>query len=66
MTARVVNIPRQSLYLLVTWVVLLVFGTIMVGSASVSMPGDYIITFGTVSHNMYFVQEGKVTLRSLD
>ena len=43
MTARVVNIPRQSLYLLVTWVVLLVFGTIMVGSASVSMPGDYII-----------------------
>ncbi|NCF75614.1 MAG: putative lipid II flippase FtsW [Proteobacteria bacterium] len=43
MTARVVNIPRQSLYLLVTWVVLLVFGTIMVGSASVAMPGDYIV-----------------------
>jgi len=43
MTARVVNIPRQSLYLLVTWVVLFVFGTIMVGSASVAMPGDYIV-----------------------
>ena len=43
MTARVFNIPRYSLYLLVTWVVLLAFGTIMVGSASVAMPGDYII-----------------------
>jgi cell division protein FtsW len=43
MTARVFNVPRQSLYLLVTWMVLLAFGTIMVGSASVAMPGDYII-----------------------
>ena len=43
MTARVFNIPRYSLYLLVTWTVLLAFGTIMVGSASVAMPGDYII-----------------------
>ena len=43
MTARVFNLPRQSLYLLVTWMVLLAFGTIMVGSASVAMPGDYII-----------------------
>ena len=43
MTARVFNVPRHSLYLLVTWMVLLAFGTIMVGSASVAMPGDYII-----------------------
>ncbi len=43
MTARVFNMPRYSLYLLVTWTVLLAFGTIMVGSASVAMPGDYII-----------------------
>jgi cell division protein FtsW (lipid II flippase) len=43
MTARVFNIPRYSLSLLVTWTVLLAFGTIMVGSASVAMPGDYII-----------------------
>jgi cell division protein FtsW len=43
MTARVFTIPKQSLYLLATWVVLLTFGTIMVGSASVAMPGDYII-----------------------
>ena len=43
MTARVFNIPRYSLYLLVTWAVLLAFGTVMVGSASVAMPGDYII-----------------------
>ena len=43
MTARVFNMPRYSLYLLVTWMVLLAFGTIMVGSASVAMPGDYII-----------------------
>lgn len=43
MTARVFNIPRYSLYLLVTWTVLLAFGTIMVGSASVAMPGEYII-----------------------
>lgn len=43
MTTRVFNVPRHSLYLLVTWMVLLAFGTIMVGSASVAMPGDYII-----------------------
>ncbi len=43
MTARGFNVPRHSLYLLVTWMVLLAFGTIMVGSASVAMPGDYII-----------------------
>ena len=43
MTVRVFNVPRHSLYLLVTWMVLLAFGTIMVGSASVAMPGDYII-----------------------
>ena len=41
MNPRVINVPRQSLYLLVTWLVLLAFGTIMVGSASVAMAGDY-------------------------
>ena len=43
MNPKTINVPRQSLYLLVTWLVLLAFGTIMVGSASVAMAGDYTI-----------------------
>ena len=35
------SIPRQSLMLLLPWIILLVFGTVMVGSASVSMAGDF-------------------------
>lgn len=36
------SLPRQSLMLLVPWVALLVFGTIMVSSASVAMAGNFV------------------------
>ena len=42
MSAVVLNVPRQALYLLLPWVILLVFGTVMVGSASVAMAGDFV------------------------
>lgn len=38
----VLSLPRQSVMVLVPWVALLVFGTIMVSSASVAMPGNFI------------------------
>ena len=36
------SLPRRSLMLLVPWVALLVFGTIMVSSASVAMAGNFV------------------------
>jgi cell division protein FtsW len=36
------SLPRHSVMVLVPWVALLVFGIIMVSSASVAMPGNYI------------------------
>ncbi len=42
MSALELSLPRQSLTVLIPWVVLLVFGTIMVSSATVAMPGDFV------------------------
>ncbi len=36
------QLPRESLLLLVPWLILLIFGTVMVGSASVAMSGDFL------------------------
>ena len=42
MNSPELSLPRQSVMVLVPWVALLVFGTIMVSSASVAMPGNFI------------------------
>ena len=42
MSAQSLQMPRHSALLLLPWLVLLVFGTIMVGSSSVAMAGDYV------------------------
>ena len=42
MSTSSIQIPRNGALLLLPWFVLLVFGTIMVGSSSVAMAGDYM------------------------
>ena len=42
MSTSSIQIPRHGALLLLPWFVLLVFGTIMVGSSSVAMAGDYV------------------------
>ena len=42
MSAQSLQMPRHSTLLLLLWLVLLVFGTIMVGSSSVAMAGNYV------------------------
>ena len=43
MSTSSIQIPRHGALLLLPWFVLLVFGTIMVGSSSVAMAGDFVI-----------------------
>ena len=42
MNTSTLQMPRHSALLLLPWLVLLIFGTIMVGSSSVAMAGDYV------------------------
>ena len=42
MNTSTFQMPRHSALLLLPWLVLLIFGTIMVGSSSVAMAGDYV------------------------
>ena len=42
MNTSTLQMPRHSALLLLPWLVLLIFGTIMVGSSSVTMAGDYV------------------------